>query len=106
VASSLRSTLYRYLFYGWLFGDARAGSDLERALVLRHNRANARWLPVYMRRWLAIGVLLTLLEILSERMLEQPLLTAGFAVAQVLVVLFLFVTAVCWAFLRGRRSGR
>lgn len=106
MVASLRSTLYRYLFYGWLFGDARAGSDLERALVLRHNRANARWLPLYMRRWLAIGALLTLLEFLSERMLEQPLLAAGFAVAQVLVVAFLLVTAVGWAFLRRDRLRR
>ena len=104
--ASARSTLYRYLFYGWLFGDARAGSDLERALVLRHNRDNARWLPVYMRRWLAIGACVTLLEILCERMLGQPLLAAGFAVAQVLVVTFLLVTAVSWIFLRRDRIRR
>ncbi len=103
MVAPLRSTLYRYLFYGWLFGDARAGSALERALVLRHNRDNARWLPVYMRRWLAIGALLTLLEIVCERTLEQPLLAAGFAVAQVLVVTFLLVTAVSWLFLRRIR---
>ena len=106
MVAPLRSSLYRYLFYDWLFGDACVGSDLERALVLRHNRANARWLPVYMRRWLAIAALLTLLEILCERMLEQPLLAAGFAVAQVLVFTFLLVTAVCWAFLRRDRFER
>lgn len=101
-----RSTLYRYLFYGWLFGDACAGSALERALALRHNRANARWLPVYMRRWVAIGAFVTMLEILCERILEQPLIAAGLAVAQVLVVAFLVVTAVSWAFLRRDRIRR
>ncbi len=55
---TLRVLLYRYLFFGWLFRDVNRGSRLERALAWRHNCAQARWLPTYMRRWLVLGMLL------------------------------------------------
>ena len=47
--------LYRYFFFGWLFRDVNRGTVLERAAAWRHNQAQARWLPTYMRRWLWCG---------------------------------------------------
>jgi hypothetical protein len=49
---------YRYFFFGWLFRDAGRGSPAERRAAWRHNLAQARWLPTYLRRWLTLSVLL------------------------------------------------
>ena len=51
---SLRSLLYRYFFFDWLFSDVNRGSLLERAAAWRSNREMRRYLPVYLRRWLVI----------------------------------------------------
>lgn len=56
--TSFPSLLYRYWFFGWLFRDASRGNALERAAALRHNLERARWLPTYMRRWAALGLLM------------------------------------------------
>ena len=52
-----QSVLYRYWFFGWLFHDVNRGSLPERIAAWRHNRAHARWLPTYLRRWMALGAL-------------------------------------------------
>lgn len=52
---SFGTTLYRYWFFGWMFRDVSRGSLLERAAAWRHNRAHARWLPTYLRRWSTLG---------------------------------------------------
>lgn len=103
---SLRMSLGRYLFYGWLFQDADTGSRLERAAALRHNSDQAKWLPTYLRRWLVVGMGLLALETLSERALSMPLVSAALSVAIILVLLFLLITVVCWAFLRADRQSR
>ena len=48
---------YRYFFFGWLFRDAGRGSLAERRAAWRHNLAQARWLPTYLRRWLTLSAL-------------------------------------------------
>lgn len=50
----LRSLVYRYFFFDWLFSDVSRGSLLERAAAWRTNREMRRYLPVYLRRWLVI----------------------------------------------------
>ncbi|HEX2541350.1 MAG TPA: hypothetical protein VHM00_09745 [Caldimonas sp.] len=98
--------MYRYVFYDWLFRDARSGSALERAAALRHNRSSARWLPTYLRRWSIAAALLVAAEAWAEHSLSSIGLAAVLAVALVLVVVFIVVTTVCWAGLRSpRRSG-
>ena len=52
----LRSLLYRYFFFDWLFSDVSRGSLLERVAAWRSNREMRRYLPVYLRRWLVIFV--------------------------------------------------
>lgn len=98
---SLRDGVYRYFFYDWLFRDAGSGSDRERAVALRHNRDQAKWLPVYIRRWVVAGAVILALEALSEHVLGNAVLSAALLVVLVLVVLFLLVSVICWAFLRS-----
>jgi hypothetical protein len=103
---SLRDDLYRYFFYDWLFRDADSGSEGERAAALRHNRDQAKWLPVYIWRWVVAGAVILALEALSEHVVGNAVLSAVLLVVLVFVVLFLLVSVVCWAFLRSGRPGR
>lgn len=96
--------LYRYFFYGWLFRDAGCGSAWQRSAAWRYNRAQARWLPTYMRRWLVIGVVLYGAAWLVECVLDHPLLSAFFYVPSALSVPFNAVTALCWTCLVHDRS--
>jgi len=101
-----RAKLYRYFFYGWRFRDADDGSRLERAAALRHNRDQAKWLPTYMMRWAAMGAVLLWLQSLTERLWGDSLPSAVLAIALIIVVLYLMITVICWAFLQaGRQSG-
>jgi hypothetical protein len=97
-----RSLLYRYFFYGWLFRDASRGNRFDQASALRHNREQARWLPVYMRRWLVLGALLFCVAAICETALQSPQLSALFYVPSVLSMPVNLVTAVCWLGLVGR----
>ena len=57
-------------------------------------------------RWVVAGLVVAVLEILSERVLGSVMLSAIFGTALILVVLFLAVTVVCWSFLRIERASR
>jgi hypothetical protein len=103
---SLREGIYRYFFFAWLFRDADIGSGVERTIALRHNRDQAKWLPIYMLRWIVGGAVILALEALSEHVTSKPVLSALLAVALVFVVLFLLVTAICWTFLQGGRRSQ
>jgi hypothetical protein len=105
-SASLSASVGRYFFYGWLFRDASVGTELERAAALRHNRSLSKWLPTYLRRWLVVGAMFLGLTAWSERTLGNAALSAGLAVAFVLVVVFLVVTLLCWALLRTGRDAR
>jgi hypothetical protein len=102
----LRENIYRYLFYGWMFRDADSGSALERALALQHNQMQARWMPVYLVRWLVIGAALWNAEQASES-LTSPFPSIMLSLALIYVAMYLLLTTVIWAFLRsGRLRGR
>lgn len=102
---ALRTLLYRYFFFGWLFRDASRGTLLERAAAWRHNRSQARWLPTYMRRWLCCGTLLCLTGLLLERVFAAPLLSSVFYITGLLSVPGNAVMMVAWIGLRTL-SGR
>ncbi|MBS0446172.1 MAG: hypothetical protein JSR59_09505 [Proteobacteria bacterium] len=102
----LGRTLYRYFFYGWLFGDTEAGSATDRTRAIGINRDRARWLPVYLRRWATLGAIVGVLGRCSETLWPHPALAALFAVAMTFVVVQLTITAICWAFLRDPRRRR
>jgi hypothetical protein len=90
-----------------MFRDAGSGSALERALALQHNQAQARWMPVYLVRWLVIGTVLWTAEQASES-LTSPFPSIVLSLALIFVAMHLLLTTVIWAFLRrGRaRAGR
>jgi hypothetical protein len=48
--------LYRYFFFDWLFRIPTGDDRFEKGLAKQHNRRQARWLPVYMLRWLWLGL--------------------------------------------------
>lgn len=96
-----RVLLYRYFFFLWLFKDASGGTRMERAAAWRHNRAQAIWLPTYMRRWLAWGVLMYALGAVVEQGLGLPLLSALFYTPGLLSVPVGVVLLVAWWGLRS-----
>jgi len=101
-----RTRLYRYFFYGWRFRDADNGSRLERAAALRHNLNQAQWLPTYLRRWAASGAVLLWLQSLTERLWGDSVPSAVLAIALILVMMYLMITVICWAFLQAGRQSR
>jgi len=88
--------LYRYFFFGWLFKDASRGNLLERAAAWRYNKERAHWLPTYMRRWLAFGLLLYGIGGLFELLLNAPALSAFFYVPSALTVSVNAVIGAAW----------
>jgi hypothetical protein len=96
-----RTLLYRYFFFGWLFRDVTRGTRLERAAAWRHNQAQARWLPTYMRRWLWCGVVSYGLGGLMELALGAPVLSAFFYVPCALSLPVNGVIAAAWLGLKA-----
>ncbi|MFD0666632.1 hypothetical protein ACT80S_02845 [Ramlibacter sp. MAHUQ-53] len=93
---ALRTLLYRYFFFGWLFRDVTRGDLIERAAAWRHNREQARWLPTYMRRWLSCGLAFYLLGMLAEVLAGSQLLSAVFYVPGALSVPVNAVIGAAW----------
>jgi hypothetical protein len=93
---SLPQLLYRYLFFAWLFRDASRGNLFERAAAWRHNQGCARWLPVYMRRWLILGLLLFALGWWAEALMNLPQFSALFYLPSILTVHVNVVAGVSW----------
>jgi hypothetical protein len=81
-----QSLLYRYLFFGWLFRDASAGSLFERAAAWRHNCEQARWLATYARRWIVLGLLFYGLGVFVEFAASAPVASALFYLPSALSV--------------------
>lgn len=94
------SIYYRFWFYSWMFKDVARGSMWERAAADRHNREQAYWLPIYMRRWSVMMVLLLGMAVTTECVLLSPVLSAFFYVPSIMTVPYNVVTFIAWAFLR------
>jgi hypothetical protein len=93
--------LYRYFFFGWLFRDASRGNLFERAAAWQHNRAQARWLPTYMRRWLVFGALSFGAGVFVELVLRAPIASALLYLPGALSVPVNAVLVVAWAGLKA-----
>jgi hypothetical protein len=90
-----RVLLYRYLFFAWLFRDMTRQKNLfEHAAAWRHNQAQSRWLPVYMRRYVVIGGALTGTGWVVESL--SPVLSAFFYVPGTMTLPMLVVAGVAW----------
>lgn len=98
---AFRTLLYRYFFFGWLFKDVNQGTVFERTAAWRHNRAQAQWLPTYMKRWLVCGIGFYVLGCSVELLLSQPMLSALFYVPGALSVPITAVIAAMWLGLKA-----
>ncbi len=104
VRESLHSLLYRYWFWEWLLVDmASARGPYQRAAAWRHNVAQRRHLPVYMRRWLVVIAANLGVAAVFEKALGWMLPAAAFYTNGCVAVCVLAVTFVGWVFLG--RSG-
>lgn len=92
--------LYRYFFFGWLFKDVATDNVFERAALERHNRQQARWLRVYVMRWLWLGLLFYALAGLLELLLDAPVLAVFFYAASAMSVSFTVTIGVAWLGMR------
>ena len=104
---SLRSLLYRYWFWEWLFVDvASARGTYQRHAAWRHNVEQRRHLPVYMRRWLALMAFNLVVAAVLEKSLDWMLSAAVFYTNTCISICVLFVTFVGWLYLgRAAPSG-
>jgi drug/metabolite transporter (DMT)-like permease len=98
---SFCTLLYRYFFFDWLFKDARRGDMFQRAAAWRHNHEQARWLPLYMWRWLCLGLVMYGLGNYAEVLLGLPELSSFFYVPASLSVPVNAVIAAAWIFLKA-----
>jgi hypothetical protein len=96
-----RTLLYRYFFFGWLFKDVTRGNLFERAAAWRHNREQAHWLPLYLRRWMWCGLFFYGLGGVVEVILESPVLSMIFYVPSALSVPVAAVTVAAWVGLKA-----
>jgi hypothetical protein len=96
-----RILLYRYFFFGWLFKEIAGGNLFERAAVERHNRQQARWLPVYILRWLWLGLGLYSLGEVAELLLDAHGFATVLYAASAMSVAFTITIATAWLGMRG-----
>jgi hypothetical protein len=101
LAVTFRTLLYRYFFFSWLFRDVSRGNLFERAAAWRHNRSQAHWLPVYMRRWLVGGLGLFVAGCTVELLLAAPVLSVLFYVPSVVSVSIEALIVVAWLGLKA-----
>jgi hypothetical protein len=98
---AFRTLLYRYFFFGWLFRDVNRGNLFERSAAWQHNRAQAHWLPTYMRRWLVFGLVLYAAGAFVETALGATMASSFLYVPGVLSLPMNAVIVAAWAGLKG-----
>jgi hypothetical protein len=102
--ASFGQTLYRFLFFDWLFRDVNAARDLyERHAVRQHNQRMSRYLPLYMRRWSVLAACDFTLGVLFERVMQATVLSAWFFTWSCVTVTGIVIITVMWLFLASAR---
>jgi hypothetical protein len=100
---SFRQTLYRFLFFDWLFRDVNAARNLfERHAAREHNYRMSRYLPLYMRRWSVLAACDFTLGFLFERVMQATVLSAWFFTWSCLTVTGIAVMTVMWVLLAAK----
>jgi hypothetical protein len=89
----------RYWLFGWLFERCDLGDPFRDRAALARNRARARLLPVYLRRYAITGTLALLLAALAGPAGPMPL-QAGAAVVVAACLVGLVVGSAIWLALR------
>jgi hypothetical protein len=107
VRESLRSLFYRYWFWEWLFIDVACVRDrYQRSAAWHHNRAQRRYLPVYMRRWMVMLAGNLALAAALEKALSWVLPAAVFYTNSCISVCVVLVTFVGWVLLGRAEPSR
>jgi hypothetical protein len=97
--------LYRFFFFGWLFKEVAADSNLfERAAVVRHNRRQAAWLPTYLLRWLWCALALYGFGGFFDVMLESPVAGRWCYAFSAMCVSFAVTVVTAWIGLTHRQE--
>lgn len=100
----LRTLLYRFMFFEWMFADLSAARNLyERHAALQHNRRMCRYLPVYLRRWSVLTACDFGLGMLAERALQASLVSAWFFTWSCVSLTAMVIISVAWLFLSNSR---
>lgn len=101
---SFRRTLYRFLFFDWLFRDVNAARNLyERHAARQHNQQMSRYLPLYMRRWSLLAAFDFTLGFLFERVMQATMLSAWFFTWSCVTVTGIVIITIAWLFLAYAR---
>ena len=96
-------TLYRFLFFDWLFRDVNAARNLfERHAAREHNHRMSRYLPVYMRRWSVLAACDFTLGFLFERVMQATVLSAWFFTWSCVTVTGIALMTVMWILLAAK----
>ena len=97
--------LYRYFFFNWLFREVDEQANLfEKAAVVRHNRRQAHWLPVYMLRWLWCASLLYAAAGGIEIVVEAPVAARWCYAFSAMCISFAVTIATAWVGITQRRE--
>ncbi|MCZ8015630.1 MAG: hypothetical protein O9274_08035 [Limnobacter sp.] len=91
------SVLFRYFFFQWLFHDANVNELYQRAAAIAHNKAQRHYLLVYLRRWIALTLLMLFLGIMLEQL--YALACVFFYTTAALCACTICNIAVAWVFL-------
>jgi hypothetical protein len=95
---------YRFMFFGWMFRDINATSNLyERHAALRHNVDMRRYLPTYLRRWSLLTFFDFALGCLFERAMQASVLSAWFFTWSCVTLTGMVVISVAWLLLANAR---
>ena len=100
----LRTLLYRFMFFEWMFADLSAARNLfERHAFVQHNRRMCRYLPVYLRRWSVLTVCGFGLGLLAERAPQASLVSAWFFTWSCVSLTAMVIISVAWIWLSTSR---
>lgn len=98
----LRTLVYRYFFFSWLFRDVGSGDAFQRGLAVQHNRRQARWLPTYMLRWAWWGLLFYAVGGFVEMTSESVWWARWFYAASAMCLSFIVTMGTAWVHLTQR----
>jgi hypothetical protein len=96
----LRSLLYRYFFFDWLFCDVTRGDSLQRGAAWRTNREMRKHLPIYLRRWIIVFLGGYGLGVLFEKGFAQSYAAAGCYSGSCISATVILVIVVSWISLK------
>lgn len=103
MTSFQNTVLFRYFFFHWLFRDASVQELYLRSAAIAHNKANRHHLITYLRRWIALTLLMYFFGIMLEQF--NTLACVFFYTVAALCACTIVKITVVWIFL-GQQNPR